>query len=63
MDEPYITIDEAAELMHASVSTLAGLRYRGKGPAWYRPTPRSVLYKRSEVLAWIEASAQTITNR
>ena len=44
-----------------SVAALAQLRYHGRGPCFYKPTPKTVLYKRSEVLAWVEASVQTRT--
>lgn len=63
MDEPYISIDEAAEIAKTSPGMLAQLRWNGNGPKFYKPTPRKVLYKRSEVIAWIEASAQTSTAR
>ncbi|MGA0568124.1 helix-turn-helix transcriptional regulator [Rathayibacter sp. KR2-224] len=57
----YIQPVEVEELTGISVGALAQLRYHGTGPRFYKPTPRTVLYKRSEVLAWIEASAQTRT--
>ena len=37
---------------------LAQLRYKGQGPVYYNPTPRTILYKLSEVDKWIEASAR-----
>jgi hypothetical protein len=57
----YIQPVEVEEITGISVGALAQLRYHGAGPRFYKPTPRTVLYKRSEVLAWIEASVQTRT--
>lgn len=59
MDEEYIHAEEVKEMTGLTVAALSQLRYRGIGPRFYKPTPRTVLYKRSEVIAWIEASAQT----
>ncbi|MEN2742682.1 hypothetical protein ABCS02_33320 [Microbacterium sp. X-17] len=44
-----------------SVAALAQLRYKGKGPRYYKPTPHQVVYKPAEVIAWVEASVQTGT--
>lgn len=57
----YIQPVEVEEITGISIGALAQLRYHGAGPRFYKPTPRTVLYKRSEVLAWIEASVQTRT--
>ncbi|GAB3396134.1 hypothetical protein GCM10027568_29680 [Humibacter soli] len=57
----YIQATEVEEITGISLGALAQLRYHGKGPRFYKPTPRTVLYKRAEVLAWIEASARTKT--
>ena len=59
MDEEYIHAEEVKQITGLTVAALSQLRYRGIGPRFYKPTPRTVLYKRSEVIAWIEASAQT----
>jgi predicted DNA-binding transcriptional regulator AlpA len=59
MDEEYIHAEEVKQMTGLTVAALSQLRYRGIGPRFYKPTPRTVLYKRSEVIAWIEASAQT----
>ncbi|ERK70318.1 hypothetical protein N136_03348 [Leifsonia aquatica ATCC 14665] len=61
MTGEFIQPAEVVELTGLSVAALAQLRYHGKGPRFYKPTPRTVLYKRTEVLAWLEASAQTRT--
>ncbi|NEN07641.1 hypothetical protein G3T36_17435 [Diaminobutyricibacter tongyongensis] len=61
MTGEFIQPSDVAELTGLSLAALAQLRYRGKGPRFYKPTPHKVLYKRVEVIAWLEASAQTRT--
>ncbi|TFC30786.1 hypothetical protein E3O55_07320 [Cryobacterium sp. MDB1-18-2] len=62
MDDDYILPAAVGEITGLKVGALAQLRYLGRGPRFYKPTPRTVLYKRSEVLAWVEASATTSTS-
>ena len=62
MDD-FIQPAEVTELTGLSAGALAQLRYQGTGPRFYKPTPRTVLYKRSEIVEWLEASAQTVTRR
>jgi hypothetical protein len=54
----FIQPAEVVELTGLSIGALAQLRHQHKGPRYYKPTARTVLYKRDEVLAWVEASAQ-----
>ncbi|HEY5222316.1 MAG TPA: hypothetical protein VIJ18_04600 [Microbacteriaceae bacterium] len=61
MTGEFIQPSEVVELTGLSQAALAQLRYRGKGPRFYKPTPHKVLYKRAEVIAWLEASVQTRT--
>lgn len=61
MTSEFLRPADVAELTGLSVAALAQLRYSGKGPRFYKPTPHSVLYKRAEVIAWLEASAQSGT--
>jgi predicted DNA-binding transcriptional regulator AlpA len=61
MDDEFVQPVVVGEITGLSNAALAQLRYNGRGPRFYKPTPRTVLYKRSEVLAWVEASAQTNT--
>ncbi|MEQ1730308.1 MAG: hypothetical protein ABL982_18230 [Vicinamibacterales bacterium] len=63
MDGEFIQPSEVSDITGLSVGALAQLRYQGTGPRFYKPTPRTVLYKRSEVVAWIEESARTSTGR
>ena len=39
---------------------LAQLRFNRMGPPFYKPTPRTVLYKEQEVAEWVEASMQSV---
>lgn len=63
MEQEFIQPAEVTEITGLSIAALAQLRYQGRGPRFYKPTPRTVLYKRAEVVAWVEGSAQTSTNR
>lgn len=60
--EPYISDDEVvSRLPGMTKGNLAQLRYTGKRPKFYKPSPRIVLYKWSDVQNWIEDHAQTKT--
>lgn len=61
MEDEFIQPAVVTEMTGMSVGALAQLRYAGGGPRFYKPTPKTVLYKRSEVIAWIEASARDRT--
>jgi hypothetical protein len=58
MEEEFIQPVAVSEITGLTVGALAQLRYQGVGPKFYKPTPRTVLYRRAEVIAWVEASAQ-----
>jgi len=62
MEEEFIHPVDVAEITGLTVAALAQLRYLGKGPRFYKPTPRKVLYRRHEVIEWVEASAQSRTS-
>lgn len=60
--EPYISDDDVVSRMPGMTKgNLAQLRYTGKGPKFYKPSPRVVLYKWSDVQAWTEGHAQMRT--
>jgi predicted DNA-binding transcriptional regulator AlpA len=53
----YLTPDQViAMLPGLSRGQLAQLRYRGAGPAYRKPTPKTVLYVESEVIEWVEGT-------
>jgi predicted DNA-binding transcriptional regulator AlpA len=61
MDTDYLSPDQVCELLPGiSKSTLSQWRYLGMGPR-YRKLGKTVVYVRSEVIDWVEASARTST--
>jgi len=48
-----ITVKEAADICHASPETVRYWHYAGKGPTSFK-VGRRRLYKRADVLAWLE---------
>lgn len=63
MAEPtYLTPEQVCALVPGMTrNNLAQLRFQGKGPRFYKPTERKVLYSKEEVLAWVASSARTST--
>lgn len=52
--DPLLTTDETAALLLSNTNTLAFWRQRKTGPKWAK-LGRRVVYRRSDVLAWIDA--------
>lgn len=63
MDDELLTPDEVSALTKGTLSktNLAQRRYLGLPPTWLKPTPKTVLYKRSVVEAWLNGSERTQT--
>ena len=59
--DPLLLPKEASTYTRISESNLAQLRFRGLGPKFLKPTPRTVLYRQSELDAWLERSERTST--
>lgn len=60
--EKYLTPDQVCGLIPGMTkSNLAQLRFTGKGPKFLKPTPRTVVYRESDCIAWLEASERTST--
>lgn len=58
----YLTPEEVCEMVPGITKTnLAQLRFKGQGPRFFKPTPKTVLYAEADVIAWVEASARTST--
>lgn len=58
----YITPAQVCEMVPGMTKTnLSNLRFKGSGPRYYKPTPRTVLYRASDIEAWLEGSARTGT--
>ncbi len=49
-----MTMPEVAELVRVPLATLRFWRHQGTGPASFK-VGRRVVYKRQDVLAWLEA--------
>lgn len=61
-DDEWMTLPQCATLMRMTKAAIAQLRYRGVGPRFYRISAKTILYKRSEVVAWMESRACTRTD-
>jgi hypothetical protein len=60
--ERYLAPAEVCEMIPGmTTNNLAQLRFTGKGPKFLKPTPRTVVYREADVVAWLEASERTIT--
>lgn len=49
-----LTTAEAAELLNTPVATLRWWRHQGTGPKAFRLGARKVMYRRRDVLAWLQ---------
>jgi hypothetical protein len=62
--EKYLSPEQVCDLVPGMTKgTLAGLRYTGGGPQYRKPSRKTILYRESDVLAWIEASAHERTDK
>ena len=52
-DDLLMTPEEVAVYTGLSVPALAMMRHRRQGPSFTRPTPRTMLYRKRDVDAWI----------
>lgn len=60
--EKYLTPDQVCELVPGMTkSNLSQRRFLGKEPRWLAPSPRTIVYRESDVIAWLEASERTST--
>lgn len=57
MNDEFLAPAEVTAITGLSVGALAQLRYQKMGPQYYKPTAKVILYKRSDVIEWVEASA------
>lgn len=56
-EEKYLTPAQVCEIVPGmTVTHLAQLRFIAKGPTFLKPTPKKVLYRERDVIAWLEAS-------
>ena len=54
--------DDAAKFLNLAKSTLAKMRLRGDGPVFVKAGPRVVLYRRSDLEAWLVACRRSSTS-
>ena len=52
-DDLLMTPEEVAVYTGLSVPALAMMRHRRQGPSFTRPTPRTMLYRKRDVDAWV----------
>jgi hypothetical protein len=57
--EKYLSPDQVVESVPGMTKgQLAQLRFKGTGPRYRKPTPKTVLYLEADVIEWIENSAR-----
>lgn len=54
MDDELLTTAQAAELLNTPAATLRWWRHQNAGPKAFRLGARKVMYRKSDVLAWVE---------
>ena len=54
--DEWLTRKEAAAYAKTTPATLAQYAYTHRGPKMYKPTGRKVLYRRSDLDAWLMGS-------
>jgi len=54
-----LTTTETAELLHVPVATLRWWRHVGTGPKSFKLGARKVMYRRADVLDWLEAQYES----
>jgi hypothetical protein len=53
----YLSPEQVCDLIPGMTKvSLQELRKKGRGPAYRKPTPRLVVYREDDVLAWVEQS-------
>jgi hypothetical protein len=60
-DDPIYRRPQAARYLGTTIGALAQLAYVGKGPKFYKPSPRRVYYRKSDLDAWVNAYQFTST--
>lgn len=64
VEDPYLSPEQVCELIPGMTKgNLAQIRHDGRGPEFRYATPRVIVYRRSDVIAWIEAQAHSRTDQ
>jgi hypothetical protein len=58
IEPTYFTISEASKYMRVNPKTLANWRCKGTGPRYYKPAPRIVTYRKSDLDAYLQNRAK-----
>ncbi|MGK0740732.1 hypothetical protein ACSHWG_02450 [Leucobacter sp. Z1108] len=53
--------DAAAAIPGMTTAKLSQMRFKGIGPKYYRPTPKTIVYEFSELMDFVESTARTGT--
>ncbi len=53
VNDVWMTRKEAAKYACTTEKTLAQLAYQHRGPKMFKPSPRKVVYRRSDLDAWL----------
>lgn len=53
-----MTSKQAAEYLHISENHLRQLRFHHKGPYYSKPSPRTIIYTKEDIDAWLAESRQ-----
>lgn len=62
MTDDTATAKQVAAYLHTSEAGLAQMRYRGDGPKFIRVAKRKVIYRWSDVQAYLDANTMTRTD-
>jgi hypothetical protein len=58
----YLTPSQVCELVPGlSRGALSQMRFKGTGPRYLKPLAKTILYRRQDVIDWLEASERTQT--
>jgi prophage regulatory protein len=54
MVDPILNTNEVSRLTSVPIATLRWWRHQGMGPRSFKLGPRKVIYKESDVIAWLD---------
>ena len=58
----FLSAEDVAELIPGmTTAKLSQLRFKGEGPRYYKPTPKTVVYSEADCFEWLESTARTGT--
>lgn len=58
----YLTPEQVCDIVPGvTKASLSQRRFKGLPPKFLKPTPRTVIYRESDVIEWLESSERTTT--